>query len=171
MAVEYCAYCRAAQMLHRRQSAHPFTAYLEECPPGFGWDEATGSTSFTGARMVLCFAFVVKTVWITQRCFGYCWTVLAQCQSFLSVFPHPAKQVDWGWEKCWEGVYPGELSQTDQRATPYHKASCSAIKLRERRRKQEFQSYGICLSKQLLRMLRPLSGNDWTSACWWEAVN
>jgi len=34
--------------------------------------------------MVLLFGFVTKTAWITQGCFSYCWTVLAQHQGLFS---------------------------------------------------------------------------------------
>lgn len=38
---------------------------------------------FIAACVLLCFKFVTKTVlMITQKCFSYCWTVLAQNQSF-----------------------------------------------------------------------------------------
>lgn len=34
---------------------------------------------FKAACMVLHFGFVMKTLLITQKCFSYCWKVLAQC--------------------------------------------------------------------------------------------
>lgn len=41
---------------------------------------------FLPACMVLCFAFVTKTILVTHQCFICCWTVLAQHQVFL-LFP------------------------------------------------------------------------------------
>jgi len=40
---------------------------------------------FIGDCMVLCFGFVMRTALMTQGCFSYCWTALAQHQG-LSCF-------------------------------------------------------------------------------------
>lgn len=50
--------------------------------------------------------------------------------------------------------------------------SCSAIKTSGKGEgKGEVCGCGLCLPKQLLRMLRPsFPGSSWTSAYWWEAL-
>lgn len=38
--------------------------------------------------------------------------------------------------------------------------------------RQDVHGYGVCLPKQLLRVLRPcFPWSGWAFACWWEAVN
>jgi len=64
---------------------------------------------------VPCFGFVAKTVDNTP----VFWLLLSSACSasslFLSPSPSlPSQQVGHGWAGCWEGMQPGQLSQTDQ---------------------------------------------------------
>lgn len=80
---------------------------------------------FVAAFIVWCFRFVTKTVlMITQKCFSYCWTVLAQNQGFH-------EPIGWGQKRDWEGEQLQLLIQTDLRDIPHYTKRCSAIKLRK----------------------------------------
>lgn len=83
---------------------------------GFGWE---GISFFTAAPVVLCFAFVIKTVFITYQWFSYFWAVLTQCQSFLCFSLCPQ------WEGCGEVRSPeGNAAGT---ADPNWLKGCSIL--------------------------------------------
>lgn len=73
----------------------------------------------------LPYGSAAKPVLIANQQFGYCWTALARCQGFLSVFFLTPQQVGWGRV----GQKLAQVKQTGQRDTPYHVMPCSAIKL------------------------------------------
>ena len=111
--------------------------------------------------MGLCFRFVMKTVSTLQGC-KPCWAFSA------SHAPPPASR-----ERGREGTQLGQLTATDQRCTPCHMTSCSAIKAGEEEGSEEHVcSDGVYLPKSLSHMIKPcFPGGGWTSACQWEAVN
>lgn len=55
-----------------------------------------GLTFLTSAPLGLCLGSVAKTVWITHRCFGYWWAVLAQPPNFLFSLLCPPQRVGRG---------------------------------------------------------------------------
>lgn len=80
------------------------------------------------ACIVLCFAFVARTVLIliTHQCFGCCWAVFPNNPHYHQ------KPVRWSWARIWEGTEAGQLPPTDQRDILYHVMLCSARKGREK---------------------------------------
>jgi len=90
-------------------------------------------TSFTAAYMVLCFAFMAKTVLTTHQWFSYCSTVLAQHEAILTCCC--PKQVGWEWSRGWEGTQLGQLTSSGQRDIPCHMTLCSAIKAQRKEEK------------------------------------
>lgn len=100
---------------------------------------------------VLCFVFVARTVLITHGCLGYSWAML---QSINAVFSHPRPQrpVVWGWARGWEGIQPGQLTQSDQRDNPCHVMPRLATKAKRGRGREEAE---FCLPMQPLQVERP----------------
>lgn len=56
-----------------------------------GWGEVT---LFCSSLYFAVLCFVSKTPVISSLCFVYCWTALAQCQSFLSHPPPKARRLE-----------------------------------------------------------------------------
>ena len=58
---------------------------------------------FLVASMGLCFGFVLKTVFIIQGCFSYCWAVLTQSQGLFCSSPHPTSEEAGGAQEVGRG--------------------------------------------------------------------
>jgi len=52
-----------------------------------------------------------------------------------------------GWERSWEGTWPGQLTPTDQRDIPQIMMLCSEVRAGQSRRKEDVQTCDICLPK------------------------
>lgn len=104
-------------------------------------------TFFIAAHMPLCFAFGAKQVLVTPQGLGYCWTLPAQHQGFLSSPRLPKASRLVGWSRFWQGTPPGRQTQTDQRVFHRMPSHTQQEKLRARKKKGSW-SWGWCLSLQ-----------------------
>ena len=58
---------------------------------------------FTVASMGLCFGFVLKTVFMIQGCFSYCWAALTQSQGLFCFSHHPTSEEAGGAQEAGRG--------------------------------------------------------------------
>lgn len=64
----------------------------------------------------------------------------------LLTLPFPA--MSWGCTRSWKRTQLGELTQTGQRSTPYHMASCSVIRAEgEKEEEKDIPNIDFCLPK------------------------
>lgn len=78
----------------------------------------------------------------------------------------------WGWTRICEGIHLGQLTPSDQRDIPDHIASCSAYKTGKEGWREDVQSKVVFFPKTPLSVMEPcFSGDGWTPASPWEAVN
>lgn len=68
------------------------------------------------------------------------WLLQSSAYTALRFFHAALPGSGLGCMRGWERIQPGALLPDDQRDSPYHGTSCSAIKTKERRRKQAVQS-------------------------------
>ena len=93
------------------------------------------------------------------------WLLLSSAHTALRLFLQrsPLHPVGWGWAGSWEGTWSGQLTQTAQRAIPYHMASAQQWKLREKR-SGGIHHDDVCVPEQPLRILKPcFPGSAWKS--------
>lgn len=123
-------------------------------------------TFLTAACIVLCFAFVTRTVLTTHQCLAIAGRCLHCIKAFSPTAPLPPTTSRLGVGKIWEGAEPGQLVPNDQRDSLYHVMLCSAIKAGEKEKKGDICGYSAGLPKQPPCVLRPcFPGSRWTSAC------
>lgn len=92
------------------------------------------------SNMGQCFVFLLEMVLIAQTCFCCCWAVFTEPRPFPLPTP-PHQGGGWGSTRIWEGTQMGQLSPTDQKDIPDHKASCTVYKVGERR--MEERKFGV----------------------------
>lgn len=89
-----------------------------------------GLILFVEAHTMPHFGFLIEIVVTTRRCFSCCRTGLKRRQGRFCFSCYPASKEAGGAPGAGRGHRPGQMTQTDQRDSPYHLVSYSAIKLR-----------------------------------------
>ena len=99
---------------------------------GFVWEKVNFIHSLKyGAKSWICAENSVDNTRMFSLLLSSAYT---EWRHFLPLtLPH--QQVDWEFLKSWEETQPEQLTPTDQKGTPFHMMSCSAIKAGERGRK------------------------------------
>lgn len=101
-------------------------------------------------------AFLAMRALITYQCSKCRWTVLAQCQEFLSNAPSLPRWVGWGWARHHKGHSWNRWPQLTNGIVHVMSHHASAVRAQGKRvKKENICCSGICLSKQQLLVLRP----------------